>query len=303
MAAKWRTVGLTMVWIRLPLLLVCMSAVFACTCTGSGSPDRAAEPATQGETEAIVAQFLAGAFDGNLQHLIEGERDQLLPTVAAYLDWLASRPSTAGFAVNAEPRPDGTWTIRTTLKSTSGSDTIVECIFRTAGGAGSRRDCPQLTQLWTAYAPSSFASAEESKPFIPFWLSLPDPLPGSYRLERIDLLGQSPSDIANPFVVRAVFVDPSGSQVVLSQQPWGVAARAFADYQQCSEPPVGQLADPTYRQVGSATVTSGLLTSDENRTERCATWTGAPGSLFLLTSNQASSETLTEFVERMRLVE
>lgn len=172
-------------------------------------------------------------------------------TIERYLQWIASRPGSLAYAVDAQPLKADRWSVVVAVKSAQNEEAIAVCQVREGTGFDTGApwyDCPDLASLWTKFTPPTFGSVAEVRPFLPPALPwfFPKSIPAGYDVERIELSPTDGDGTALPFVVKVTFAANDGSRVVLIEQPAGLLGAVFPEYSQCvierSGPPVHCLA-------------------------------------------------------------
>lgn len=219
--------------------------------------------ATIVDAAAMTARFLDAAFMGN----------PLNWRVRDYLAWLAGRPGSRSYDVAAQQTAGTIWMVTVTLTGDQNQQAVARCAVDAAAGFPSESlwlACPQLIQLWTALAPATFDSLDEARPFIvPAPVFFPRSPVDSYQLTRITFPQGTQEVALSPFTFTAVFMDGSGAEVRLMQQPGGFGGVPFLGWQQCA--------------AGTWSVTA-----------HCLSW-ASMGSYFVLASDAASLDTLHAF--------
>ncbi|HZU76956.1 MAG TPA: hypothetical protein VFA70_09350, partial [Dehalococcoidia bacterium] len=199
-------------------------------------------------------------------------------TVSWYVDWLANKPSSKRVAVSTTPQADGSTLGAISLESNNGGVWTGGCAF-----GGPKADprglvwdrCPQLAALWNVGGPTSFASVQAARPFLPiFDVMLPASLPGGYQLMQVTLPGPSENVLDNLFVVSGLYSNATGTVLTVKEQSAG-AGLIFPDFTSCRAQrtqPLPHAAQP---------IAFGTTVAGNHPSVSCAAWADKAISFFV----------------------
>ena len=214
-------------------------------------------------------------------------------TVSWYVDWLANKPSSKRVAVSTTPQADGSTLGAISLESNNGGVWTGGCAF-----GGPKADprglvwdrCPQLAALWNVGGPTSFASVQAARPFLPlFDVMLPASLPGGYQLTQVTLPGPSENVLDNLFVVSGIYGNATGTVLTVKEQPAGLNGPIFPDFSSCPAQrtqPLPHAAQP---------IRFGTAVAGSRPSVSCAAW--ADKAIYFFVASNMTSTPLDQVVQ------